>query len=127
MKQTTRLLKGLAISMPKAEMPIYTPPSMSSVSANQLLNNTFESQKLYAINKTKFGHWPVYKKIQNTKISTEIKRIDGNVQLFASQLSKLLNNGNILPRNIKVNTTTGEVNIKGDYVADIKSLFDKYL
>lgn len=127
MKQTTRLLKGLAISMPKAEMPIYTPPALSSVSANQLLNNTFESQQLYAINKTKFGHWPVYKKVQNTKISTEIKRVDGNVQLFASQLTKLLNKGNILPRNVKVNTNTGEVNIKGDYVADVKALFDKYL
>lgn len=127
MKQTTRLLKGLAISMPKAEMPIYSPASLSSVSANQLLNNTFESQKLYAINKTKFGHWPVYKKVQNTKITTEIKRVDGNVQLFASQLTKLLNNGNILPRNIKVNTNTGEVNIKGDYVADVKALFDKHL
>lgn len=127
MKQSTRLLKGLSISFPKKEVPVYVPLSLSAISANQLPNNTFDTQNLYAIKKTKFGHWPVYKKIQNTKISTEIKRVEGNVQLFASELTKFVQNGNILPRNLKVNTLTGEVNIKGDHVSEIKSILDRHI
>lgn len=127
MKQTSRLLKGLSISMPKAEMPIYKPLSLDSVSAQQLPNNTFDTQRLYAIKQTKFGHWPVYKKIQNTKITTEIKRVEGNVKLFADELSELMKNEGILPQNVKVNTLTGEVNIKGDHVSSIKGLLDKHL
>lgn len=127
MRQTARLLKGLSIAMPKAEIPAYVPLSLTSVSASQLPNNTFETQQLYSIRKTKFGHWPVYKKIQNTKITTEVKRVEGNVKLFAEELCKMVNRGNVLARNVKVNELTGEVNIKGDHVDEIKGIFDKHL
>lgn len=113
--------------MPKAEMPIYKPLSLTSVSAQQLPNNTFETEKLYAIRQTKFGHWPVYKKVQNTKITTEIKRVEGNVRLFADELANLMKSEGILVQNVKVNTLTGEVNIKGDHVGTIKGLMDKHL
>lgn len=123
MRHTPRLF-GLRFKMPVEPVPVYAAPALSSISAAELPNNKFDHEKLYFIKKTAFGHWPVYKKIQNTRISTEIKRVEGNVALFAEELVKHLNNGNILDRNIKVNTVTGEVNIKGDYVAQVKSILE---
>lgn len=125
MKQTSRLLKGLGISMPKAEHVIYKPLSLTSISPGQLPNNVFESKNLYSIKKTKFGHWPVYKKVQNTRTSTEIKRIEGNIKLFVEEITKLI--GNVPRKNLKMNLLTGEVNIKGDHVRKIKALFEKHL
>lgn len=127
MRAAPRLLKGLRIPVPKVETPVYTPPALSSVTAADLPNNEFVSNNQYFIKKTAFGHWPVYKKIQNTRISTEVKRVEGNVKLFAEELLKHVNNGNILKRNVKVNTVTGEVNIKGDYTEQVKTILDKHI
>lgn len=110
---------------PVAAKQVYSAPPLSAVTPEELPNNTFETQGQYSINKSTYGHWPVYKKVQNTKISTEIKRVQGNVRLFAQELTRFINNGNVLPRNIRVNTLTGEVNIKGDHVAAICRVLDE--
>ncbi|RKP28356.1 hypothetical protein METBISCDRAFT_26866 [Metschnikowia bicuspidata] len=126
MKNSARLLKGLRIAVHRPEIALYEPLTLDAVTPAQLPNNAFDQQKLYAIRRSKFGHWPVYKKVQNTKITTEIKRVDGNVRLFASELQALMG-GSRTAKDIRVNGLTGEVNIKGDHVAKIKGLLDTHL
>ncbi|SGZ55702.1 CIC11C00000004305 [Sungouiella intermedia] len=119
MKSTARLLKS-------ARIPKIAPaPSLASISPSELPNNAFENNNLYNIRKTAYGHWPVYKKIQNTRISTEIKRVEGDVSRFAQELLSLI--GNVKLNNLKVNTITGEVNIKGDHVEKIKEVLEKHV
>lgn len=127
MKPSTSLLKGLRVPIAKAVKPTYTPPALASVSASELPNNAFDANNLYHIKKTAFGHWPVYKKVQNTKVTTEIKRVEGNVSLLAEELTNFLFAGNVPKKAVKVNTITGEVNIKGDLVRKIKTIFDQKL
>ena len=69
----------------------------------------------------------MYKKIQNTRISTEIKRVQGDVSVFAEELLSLLQNDAIKKDHVRVNTKTGEVNIKGDYTEQIKSILDTHV
>ncbi|SGZ55748.1 CIC11C00000001018 [Sungouiella intermedia] len=125
MKSTTRLLKSARIPKIAHAEQIYKAPSLASISPSELPNNAFENNNLYHIKKTAYGHWPVYKKIQNTRISTEIKRVEGNVSRFAQELLGLI--GNVKSNNLKVNTITGEVNIKGDHVEKIKEVLEKHV
>lgn len=125
MKSTARLLKSVRIPKIAPVEQIYQPPALASISPAELPNNAFESNNLYYIKKTAYGHWPVYKKIQNTRISTEIKRVEGDVRRFANELVSLM--GNVKPANLKVNAITGEVNIKGDHVEEIKELLEKHV
>lgn len=127
MKSSLRLLKAVRIPTPAVVTPPYAPPSLASVAASELPNNTFEQNNLYSIKKTAYGHWPVYKKVQNTRISTEIKRVQGDVRVFAAELLDLLQNNSIPKDHVKVNTKTGEVNIKGDFTDEIKQLFDLHV
>lgn len=126
MKSTARLLKSVRVPSPAPVQAIYQAPLLSSISASQLPNNAFENEKLYHIKRTAYGHWPVYKKIQNTKISTEIKRVEGDVSRFAQELLGLFDH-HIADSNVKVNTITGEVNIKGDHVEQVKEILEKYV
>lgn len=125
MRSTSRLLKSARIPKIAPIEQIYQPPALKSISAAELPNNAFETNNLYYIKKTAFGHWPVYKKIQNTRITTEIKRVEGDVRLFAHDLLRIM--GNIKASNMKVNTITGEVNIKGDHVEEIKDVLQKHV
>lgn len=127
MKSSLRLLKSVRIPTPVAVNIPYMPPTLASVTLSQLPNNEFERKHLYSIKKTAYGHWPVYKKVQNTRISTEIKRVQGDVSVFAEELLELLQAKNIQKSHVKVNAQTGEVNIKGDHSEEIKSLFDVYV
>lgn len=127
MKSSLRLLKSVRIPTPVAVKAPYMPPSLSSVTASELPNNAFEQNNLYSIKKTSYGHWPVYKKVQNTRISTEVKRVQGDVRVFAAELLDLLQNNTIQKHHVKVNTKTGEVNIKGDFTEEIKQLFDLHV
>ncbi|EGW35672.1 uncharacterized protein SPAPADRAFT_131660 [Spathaspora passalidarum NRRL Y-27907] len=107
---------------PKAVVPRYTIPSLESIPHTALVNNGF-GEGSYFIKKTKFNHWPVYKKITNqSKITTEIKRIEGDIELFRRDLLKL--NPDL---KITVNKTAGYVNIKGDVVEEIKEYFNEGL
>lgn len=125
MRPNTTLLRGIRVQMPVVPKPIYQAPSLSSIAANQLPNNTFEKQNQYYITKSAIGSWPVYKKVQNTKTTTEIKRVKGNVMLFADELSRVLFNNNVPKKHVRVNTLTGEVNIKGDRSKDIRKILNK--
>lgn len=98
-------------------------PDISIISPKELPN--YESDnRAYYLSKTKFGHWPVYKKVQNTKITTEIKRISGNIIQFKQDLIKL---AKLPPKNVTMNQTAQYVNVKGDVVDKIKQLFDKHI
>lgn len=121
MKPSLVILKSVRVSLAKPEVPLYQIPALLLVLASDLPNNGFGNGN-YNIQKTKFQHWPVYVKIQNTKIQTEIKRIKGDVIQFKKDLLKL--NPNL---DIAVNNHVGYVNIKGDRVEEIKTYFDKYL
>lgn len=127
MKPCLLLLKSVRVPTPVAIKLPFQPPALSSISVAELPNNTFEQNNLYYIKKTAYGHWPVYKKIQNTRISTEIKRVQGDVSVFAEELLSLLQNDAIKKDHVRVNTKTGEVNIKGDYTEQIKSILDTYV
>lgn len=99
----------------------YEIPSLSSVTHTDLPNNGF-GVKNYYIAKSKQDYWPVYLKIQNTKVTTEIKRIQGDVMQFKEDL--LAFNKNFI---IKANPTVGYINIKGDVVEKVKAYFDKHM
>ncbi|GEQ70368.1 hypothetical protein JCM33374_g4045 [Metschnikowia sp. JCM 33374] len=122
MRPNTILFRGIRVAAPTVVKPVYAVPSLSSITANELPNNTFEQKNQYHIPKSSVGRWPVYKKVQNTKISTEIKRVKGNVMLFADELARVLFNNNVPKKHIRVNTLTGEVNIKGDRIKDVRKI-----
>lgn len=121
MRPTLAVLKSVRVSLAKPEVPLYQIPALLLVLASDLPNNGFGTGN-YHIQKTKFQHWPVYLKIQNTKIQTEVKRIKGDVIQFKKDLLKL--NPDL---EIAVNPQVGYVNIKGDRVQEIKTYFDKHL
>lgn len=125
MRATASLLKAVRVKVPVSQLPPFIPPALSTVSASELPNNAFETERLYKVKKTAFGHWPVYKKVQNTRISTEIKRVEGNARLFSQELLAELKLNNLRKGDLKVNEVTGEVNIKGDHVEEIKAALDR--
>lgn len=114
---------SLPVSHAASTDAVFQIPALSSISVNDLPNNGFGEGNYY-LTKTKFGHWPVYKKVQNTKITTEIKRVQGDIFQFKQDLIKL---ANINPQLITVNKTAGYVNIKGDVVDHMKNVFDEKL
>ncbi|KAI3405507.1 IMG2 [Candida oxycetoniae] len=117
MKPTSAVLKA-AINTPKPEVVRYTFQDISSISHKDLPNNGF-GKKNYYIPQTKFHHWPVYKKVQNTKITTEIKRIQGDLHKLRDDLLKFQPG-----LRITMNQTAGILNIKGDVVRDITSFLE---
>lgn len=120
MRGSSTLLKSPRLYLPPKEIKAFEFPPLLTVSAEELPNNGF-GIKNYFIERTKYGHWPVYKKIQNTKITTEIKRIKGDIDQFKRDLMRAYPE---LPQErVTVNRTAGYVNIKGDWVDDIKSIF----
>lgn len=125
MKASASLLKAVRVKVPVSPLSPFVPPALSTISASELPNNAFETEHLYKVKKTAFGHWPVYKKVQNTRISTEIKRIEGNARLFSQELLAELKLNNLRKGDLKVNELTGEVNIKGDHVEKIKAALDR--
>ncbi|ODV79031.1 60S ribosomal protein [Suhomyces tanzawaensis NRRL Y-17324] len=112
-------LKSVRVPLPTPTIKPFEIPPLSSISYKNLPNTGFGIHN-YSITKTKFKHWPVYLKIQNTKISTEVKRIQGDVVQFKNDLLAL--NPNL---EITVNQNIGYVNIKGDVVNEIKKYFDE--
>lgn len=113
---------AIKAKIPVHSAPYYEIPSLTSISAKDLVNESF-GKGTYYLSKSKFGHWPVYKKVQNTKISTEIKRVQGDVLQFKKDLIKV---ANLNQRDVTANQTAGYVNVKGDKVESIKAVFDKY-
>lgn len=120
MRVSNIALKAIRISNPKAAVPIYQIPALSSISSKDLPNNGFGINN-YHIKKTKYGHWPVYKKIQNTKVTTEIKRVQGDLDQFRFDLLKQI--PQIKASNIVVNKVAGYINIKGDVVDLVNEAF----
>ncbi|QWU89208.1 hypothetical protein CA3LBN_003531 [Candidozyma haemuli] len=105
--------------------PIYAAPLLSSLSVEDLPNSTYDKARLYSIRKTSNGYWPVYKRLQNTKVSTEVKRVDGNVHLFAKELVQHLDTTNPIQEKLKINSVTGLVSIKGDHTEKIVSFLEE--
>lgn len=120
MKPSRISLKSVRPPLPKATVKPYEFPALASIQAVDLPNNGFGINN-YSISKTKYGHWPVYKKVQNTKVTTEIKRIKGDIEQFKNDL--LQAHPLLKPENIMVNKVAGYVNVKGDVVEDIKQIF----
>lgn len=118
MRPTLSLL-ALRVKLPKPELERYAFQDLNSISHRDLPNNGF-GIKNYYITKTKFHHWPVYKKIQNTKITTEIKRVQGDLYQLKQDLLQAY------PQfEISVNQSAGIVNIKGDATKEVIDLFEK--
>lgn len=113
---------AIKAKLPSQAAPYFEIPSLASITSKDLVNDSFGKGNYY-FTKSKFGHWPVYKKVQNTKISTEIKRIQGDVLQFKQDLIKA---ANLNQRDVTANQTAGYVNVKGDKVESIKAVFDKY-
>ncbi|KAI5959335.1 IMG2 [Candida theae] len=112
---------ALRVKLPKPELPRYVFQDLSSVSYRDLPNNGFGINNYY-ITKTKFHHWPVYKKIQNTKITTEIKRIQGDLHKLKQDLL------DAYPHfEINMNQSAGILNIKGDVTKEVNELFDRQI
>ncbi|CUM67236.1 uncharacterized protein PRCAT00004929001 [Priceomyces carsonii] len=121
MKPSLAIFKSVKIRTAKPDVGLLVIPSLSSVRYDQLPNNGF-GFKNYSISKSKFGHWPVYLKIQNTKISTEIKHVRGDIKQFRNDLLKV--NPNL---HITINEKIGYANIKGDHVQYMKGIFQEHL
>ena len=120
MRGSCTLLKSPRLHLPPKEIKMFEFPPLLSISAEELPNNGF-GIKNYFIERTKYGHWPVYKKIQNTKTTTEIKRIKGDIDQFKRDLMRVY--PVLSQEKVTINRTAGYVNIKGDYVDEIKSIF----
>lgn len=105
----------------------YLNPSLAEIKVDELPNSPFEKDGLYLIKKSSNGYWPVYKKVQNTRTSTEIKRVEGNTALFAKELLHHL--AHVAPKkeDIRISAVTGQINIKGDYSEEIKTFLDQKL
>ncbi|EAZ63693.1 60S ribosomal protein [Scheffersomyces stipitis CBS 6054] len=114
-------LKSVRVPVPPAVVKPYEVPALSSINHQDLPNNGFGNNN-YSINATKYKHWPVYLKVQNTKYTTEIKRIQGDLFQFKKDLLSL--NPSL---DITINKNAGYVNIKGNVVEEIKSYFDTLL
>lgn len=113
------ILSKIHIKTPKPELQLFQFPKLSEISYKELPNNGFGINNYY-IPKTKFNHWPVYIKIQNTKITTEIKRVEGDLLKLRQDLLNFNPN-----YKLTINSTAGIINIKGDVVEEIKSYLDK--
>lgn len=121
MRPSLVTLKSVRIPTPVKELRPYEIPQLSNIKYTDLPNTGFGINN-YAIPQTKFKHWPVYLKIQNTKITTEIKRIQGDINQFKSDLLAL--NPKL---EITVNSTVGYVNVKGNVVDEVKEYLEKYV
>lgn len=124
MRPSRIVFRSVRVATPKPAAELYQIPPLSSISVQDLPNNGF-GEKNYYIAKTKFGYWPVYKKVQNTKITTEIKRIKGDLDQFKSDLLKQL--PHIQAKNVVVNKHAGYVNVKGDVVEEINEVFNSQI
>lgn len=124
MKASIISFKSVRIPIPKPTVKPYEVPPLSSISVEQLPNNGF-GLKNYHISKTKFGEWPVYKKIQNTKVTTEVKRIKGDLDQFKKDLTNACSFINA--QNVTINKKAGYLNIKGDVVEKVKRSLDESL
>lgn len=122
MKPTSIVCKAVRVKTPVKAPALYEFPALSSISSDELVNSNFGKDS-YWIHKSKFGHWPVYKKVQNTKITTEVKRIQGDVNRFKKDLLATL--PHIQPQHVVVNRTAGYANIKGDVVQEVMKVLDE--
>lgn len=126
MKATSSLLKSIRVPRTGELLTFaYSAPVLSGISIHDLPNSSFEKLGQYYIKKTANGYWPVYKKIQNTKVTTEIKRIEGNVGLFAKELLTGLSKIDSKKNAVKTCNLTGQVTIKGDFSEEIKHYLNK--
>lgn len=115
-----RSLRKLFLDTVPRNVTPYAFPPLSSVNVADLPNNGF-GQGNYHIPKTQFGHWPVYLKVQNTKRTTEIKRLQGDLNQFKTDLLAAV--PGLEPTHITTNLHAGLVNIKGDLVEMLKGIF----
>ncbi|CAH6722807.1 54S ribosomal protein Img2p, mitochondrial [[Candida] jaroonii] len=120
MKPSLISLQTFKPSLPAQPAKLFQIPKLSSISTKDLPNNGF-GKGTYFFSKTKFGHWRVYKKVQNTKITTELTQIKGDVLSLKHDLIKI---AKLNPKTVTANPTTGIINIKGDVVDEIKQLFN---
>lgn len=121
MRPTLLLLKSVRVATPQAPLALYEFPALLAIKVSELVNNGFGVNN-YHIKKTKYGHWPVYKKVQNTKITTEIKRLSGDLAQFKRDLIKAIG---VPKEHVVVNHTAGYVNVKGDVVRQVTRAFDE--
>lgn len=120
----TNILTRYGVKAPKPEVQLYTFPKLSQITSSNLPNNGFGNGNYY-IPKSKFNHWPVYLKVSNTKETTEIRKIQGDILKFRSDL--LENLGTDIKLQTTMNTTAGILNIKGNVVNEVKAVLNKYL
>lgn len=104
-----------------APAPLYKIPNLSSIIHEELPGNGFGSHN-YAISMSSYKHWPVYLNIQNTKISTDIRKITGDANRLKLDLLELNPTWKVT-----VNAANNSVRLKGDHVATIKLLLNKHL
>lgn len=127
MRSSQFLLRAVRVIPPTSKNNVlYTAPILSNITIDDLPNGEFERSRRYHIKRTSNGCWPVYKKVQNTKVSTEVKRIDGDVNLFAEELTKKLKDFDSKKNAVKVIPVSGQVNTRGDFVEDIKAVLDRF-
>lgn len=124
MRASRIAFKSVRVSAVEPGIKLYQIPPLSSISVQDLPNNGF-GEKNYHIAKTKFGYWPVYKKVQNTKITTEIKRIKGDLDQFKVDLLKQL--PQIQAKNVVVNKHAGYVNVRGDVVDEVNEVLNAHI
>ncbi|EMG45837.1 IMG2 54S ribosomal protein IMG2 [Candida maltosa Xu316] len=117
----TSVVSALRIRAPKAPLAVYEFPKLESISVQNLPNNGFGA-KNYHIPKTNFNHWPVYLKTRSNRITTEIKRVQGDVLQLRDDLKKFFPESRVT-----VNTTAGIVNIKGNVVVEVKNIFNHHM
>ncbi|KAI5959411.1 IMG2 [Candida pseudojiufengensis] len=115
----TKTLLALRVKPIIPERPNYKLQEITSISHVDLPNNGF-GIKNYYIPKTKFNHLPIYKKVQNTKVTTEIKRIQGDIHQLKQDI---LNEFPSLK--ITMNQSAGIINVKGDLTKELTKFFTK--
>lgn len=124
MRPSTSLLRTVKPKLPQEPVKLFQIPELNSINVEELPNNGF-GQGNYSLTKTKFGHWPVYKKVQNTKVTTEIKRIKGDIVQFKNDLLQAY--PELDKKQVSINQLAGYVNIKGDRVDIIKQIFEQHI
>lgn len=117
-----KAIKKLYLDTVPHQVKPFAFPALNTIQVSELPNNGF-GEKNYYIPKTKFGHWPVYLKVQNTKITTEIKRLQGDLNQFKLDILSAV--PGLDQSHITVNQHAGYVNIRGDLVNLIKNIFNE--
>lgn len=121
MRASAACFSKLRIRLPAPPPPMYKIPDLSQVLHASLPGNGF-GRANYHISKSKFHHWPVYLTVRNTKITTEVRKIQGDAHQLKQDLLRL-----DPALKISVNPTTNSLVIKGNVGDAIRRFFNKHI